>query len=65
MFRTEYLFREGNVDHWLVIQQPLIEYFPRELTVGESVTLLVMWVGAHYEGADVTWAFIVNEFTSS
>ena len=45
-----------------MVQDTVASFFPRELHPGQSVNVYVSWLGAYYEGRDITWAFIVNEF---
>ena len=61
-FHREYLFREGKQLLWLPVQDTVASFFARELHPGQRVKLYVMWLGAYYEGRDITWAFVVNEF---
>ena len=63
-FHREYLFQEGKNLLWLPVQDTVASFFPRELHPGQTVTLYVVWFGAYYAGEDITWAFIVNEFTA-
>src|SRR5213592_2248589 len=61
-YHREYLFQEGRHALWLPVQDKVASFFPRELQSGQTVTLYVLWLGAHYAGGDVTWAFVVTEF---
>ena len=61
-FHREYLFQEGKNLLWLPVQDTVASYFARELHPGQMVTLYVVWFGAYYEGGDIIWAFIVNDF---
>jgi len=63
-FHREYLFQEGKNLLWLPVQDTVASFFPRELHPGQGVTLYVVWFGAYYAGEDISWAFIVNEFTA-
>jgi hypothetical protein len=63
-FHREYLFQEGKELLWLPVQDTVASYFARELHPGQTVTLCVVWFGAYYAGADIIWAFIVNDFKS-
>ena len=63
-FHREYLFQEGKNLLWLPVQDTVASFFPRELHPGQAVMLYVVWFGAYYAGEDITWAFIVNEFTA-
>jgi hypothetical protein len=63
-FHREYLFQEGDQRMWLPVQDTVASFFPRELHPGQPVKLYVCWLGAYYEGRDITWAFIVNEFST-
>lgn len=61
-FHREYLFAEGKRQLWLPVQDGVAGYLARELRQGQLVSLYVIWAGAYYEGQDITWAFLVNEF---
>jgi hypothetical protein len=61
-FHREYLFQEGEKLLWLPVQDTVAGFFARELRPGQTVTLYVSWFGAYYEGGDIIWTFIVNEF---
>jgi hypothetical protein len=61
-FHREYLFQEGETLLWLPVQDTVASFFARELRPGQTVTLYVSWFGAYYEGEDITWTFVVNEF---
>ncbi len=63
-FHREYLFQEGKRSLWLPVQDTVASYLARELKPGQDVTLYVLWLGAYYAGKDITWAFIVTEFTA-
>ncbi len=63
-FHREYLFQEGRRLLWLPVQDVVASYFVKELKPGQQVRLYVMFLGAYYEGKEITWAFIVNEFTA-
>jgi hypothetical protein len=64
-FHREYLFQEGKRLLWLPVQDNVASYFARELQPGQLVSLYVIWAGAYYEGEDVIWTFLVNEFEAS
>lgn len=63
-FHREYLFQEGKRLLWLPVQDTVASYFARELHPGQTVTLYVSWFGAYYEGEDIIWTFVVNDFKS-
>jgi hypothetical protein len=63
-FHREYLFQEGERLLWLPVQDTVASYFARELHPGQTVTLYVSWFGAYYEGGDIIWTFVVNDFKS-
>ena len=62
LYSREFLFKEGQQEFWLPVQDKVASFFPRELQPGRAVTLYVAWLGAYYAGRDITWAFVVNEF---
>ena len=61
-FQREFLVHEGDLQLWLLVQKQVAEFFPKELRPGQVITLYVMWLGAYYDGGDITWGFVVNEF---
>ena len=61
-FAREYLFREGGQELWIPVQNQVAAFFPKELRQGQVITVYALWLGAHYAGGDITWAFIINEF---
>lgn len=63
-FHREYLFQEGQRQLWLPVQDVVASYFAKELKPGQAVKLYVMFLGAYYAGDEITWTFIVNEFTA-
>lgn len=63
-FHREYLFQEGKRQMWLMVQDTVASFFPRELNPGQSVNVYVSWLGAYYDGREIIWAFIVNEFSA-
>jgi len=63
-FQREFLVHEGDLQLWLPVQKQVAEFFPKELRPGQVITLYVMWLGAYYDGGDITWGFVVNEFDS-
>src|SRR5262245_48894292 len=62
LFDEELLFKEGKVEYWLPVQQQVIPYFQKELKVGDSVELYLIWIGARRELGVTDWIFLVNEF---
>ena len=63
-FHREYLFQEGKQLLWLPVQDRVASYFARELRPGQPVKLYVMLLGGYYDSGEITWAFIVNEFSA-
>jgi hypothetical protein len=61
-FRREYLFQEGKRQLWLPVEDTVASFFAAELKPGQQVSLYVSWIGAHYAGKEITWAFLVSEF---
>ena len=62
LFAQEGLFTENGVEYWLPVQTQLIPYMQDELTEGEPVTLLLVWVGITNWGGVIEWVFLVNNF---
>src|SRR5258706_706605 len=63
-FHREYLFQEGERLLWLPVQDTVASYFARVLHTGQTMALYVSWFGAYYEGGDIIWTFVVNDFKS-
>jgi hypothetical protein len=61
-FANEYLFREGEREHWLAVQKVLEGPLDQEVLPGQPVDLYVVFIGGYYAGGPVTWLFLVNEF---
>jgi len=62
LFEHELLFVEGSKEYWIPVQEQLIPYLRRDVKTGETVELLVIWIGARKEMRQVEWVFLVNEF---
>jgi hypothetical protein len=62
LFENEYRFTENKVEYWLPVQKPVASYFPKELKKGDTVTLLVAWLGGRYQTEGFDNVFLVNEF---
>jgi hypothetical protein len=61
-FTTEFLFKEGSEEHWLVVQNALIDGLRKELKKGDLVNAYVIWIGAIRANANWEWLFGLNEF---
>jgi hypothetical protein len=62
LFEDEYLFTEDKVEYWLPVQKKVASYFGKELKKGDTVTVLVAWLGARKEAKSVDYIFLMNEF---
>jgi hypothetical protein len=63
-FTTEFLFKEGSEEHWLVVQKSLVDAIPKELKKGAVINAYVIWIGAIKAEADWEWLFAMNEFVA-
>ena len=63
-YESEYLFRECAKDHWIPVQKPVSEYFPKELKEGDMVTLYLMRATGKRAKGSMTWdwIYLVSEF---
>jgi len=61
-FGHEMLFKHGSTLFWFPVQSPLLPDFKKELKKGDEVNLYTMFVGTVWEGDQMQWVFIVNEF---
>lgn len=62
LFTEEYLFTEAGKDYWLPLQKQMIPFLNQELTPGDQVQLLALWIGYSHPQGDVNHTFLVNEF---
>jgi hypothetical protein len=62
MFEQEIIFKYGSKIFWFPIQSALIPDFKMELKKGDEVNLYVMFIGTFWEGNQIQWVFIVNDF---
>jgi hypothetical protein len=62
LFAQEGLFMEDNKEYWLPIQNPLIAIMEDELSVGDEVELLVIWMGATIDSGEIDRIYLVNAF---
>lgn len=64
LFKTECLFREGTLQIWLPIQENVLRDLSTEVKVGQTVTILVGYLGALRRDSTLDWVFVVNEYDS-
>ena len=62
LFSEEVLFTEEGKDYWLPLQKQMIPFVEQELTQGDQVELLALWVGYSHPQGQVHHTFLVNEF---
>ena len=61
-FTTEFLFKEGSVEHWLMVQKALVDPLRKELRKGDVANAYVIWIGAVRVKTNWEWLFGMNEF---
>ena len=64
LYAAEYLFKDGNEDHWLPAQKDVAKYFAAELKQGEPVDLYLISPGG-LRGTNkgkTYWMFLVEQF---
>ena len=59
---SEYLFKECEKEYWIPVQKPVASYFPKELKIGDTITLYLMLVGGVKTPTSWDVVFFVNEF---
>jgi hypothetical protein len=62
LFAEEFLFTEAGKDYWLPLQKQMIPFVNQELSKGDQVQLLALWVGYSHPQGQVHHTFLVNEF---
>lgn len=62
IFAQEGLFLEDSVEYWLPIQSSLIPIMEDELTSGDKIDLLLLWMGATTNSEQVDRIYLVNAF---
>jgi len=65
LFKTEALFKENGVEHWLPVQNGLLDALKKEAKKGRKVLVFTNWLGALTREGKVDWVFIVNEFDAN
>ena len=64
-FTTLVRFEEDSHEYWILVQKPLLDALPRELSRGQALDAYVMWIGAIKVGKQREWLFAMNEFEVS
>ena len=62
LFEKEFLFKEGDKEFWLVVQQKVSSYFTKELKDGDWVTVYLFLAGGMRTTGKMDLVFLVNEF---
>ena len=64
LYTAEYLFKDGNEDHWLPAQKDVAKYFATELKIGEPVDLYIISPGGlrAINKGKTLWIFLVEQF---
>ena len=65
LFQTEVLFREGNKEHWLPVQKPLIDALRKEVKPGQAINSYVIFMGGAKLENHWEWLFAMNEFDAT
>jgi hypothetical protein len=64
-FTTQFRFEEGSHEYWILVQKPLLDALPKELSRGQALDAFVIWVGAIKVEKHWVWLFAMNEFEAS
>jgi hypothetical protein len=62
VFTTQIRFEEDSCEYWILVQKPLLDALPKELSKGQALDAYVMWIGAIKVGKRWEWLFAMNEF---
>lgn len=62
LFTKEFLFTENGVKYWLPLQAQMMPFVEKELSKGDQVELLTLWVGYSHPKGKEHHTFVVNEF---
>jgi hypothetical protein len=65
VFTTQVRFEEDSREYWILVQKPLLDALPKELSRGQTLDAYVMWIGAIKVGKRWEWLFAMNEFVAS
>jgi hypothetical protein len=60
--REEFLFREGETDHWLIMQNIVAQHFVAEIKAGAAVDLYLVLMGSVKEDGNRSFVILINEF---
>ena len=60
-FGEEWLFREGQTNHWLPVQQGTANSMRPVVKKGDAVTVLFRYAGSYREGGRESWVFPVMQ----
>jgi hypothetical protein len=61
-YTTSYLFTVDGKDYWLPVQQPVAEFFIKELKPGDRVDLYLAEIGGTHRKDGWVWLPLVEEF---
>jgi hypothetical protein len=63
-YTNEVLFREGRVDHWVVVKAASLPEFKRRLKRGSVVDLYLIRLGGFKTRGKWTWVLLVDSFAT-
>lgn len=62
LYEREYLYKEGESEHWLPTSTPITKYFDKELKPGDKMDLYLISIGAYRSAGEVDCVLLVEEF---
>lgn len=62
LYEKEYLYKEGDAEHWLPTSRPITKYFDKELKPGDKMDLYLISIGAYRDKNDIDCVLLVEEF---
>ena len=62
LYEREYLYKEGEAEHWLPTSNPITKYFEKELKPGDKMDLYLISIGAYQGKEGIDCVLLVEEF---
>jgi len=62
LYEREYLYKEGEAEHWLPTSKPITKYFDKELKPGDKMDIYLISIGAYRSEGRIDCVLLVEEF---
>lgn len=60
LYKEQCLFTENSTKYWLPVQNILIPYIQKELSIDNEVSLYILWLGASKIDGVIDYVFLIN-----